>query len=105
MAADAIVTSAKEPEPVIVEQPETVEEGALPGDPGEAVEGEHACNECGMVFQRRYTLIMHALKHEKARIFKCSVRTLGLNKCYNSNLTLCYALLINFLAFLLTDMQ
>ncbi|NP_997815.2 zinc finger and BTB domain-containing protein 11 [Danio rerio] len=72
-APNAIVTSAKEPEPVIVEQPETVEEGALPGDPEGAVEGEHACNECGMVFQRRYTLIMHALKHEKARIFKCSI--------------------------------
>uniref|UniRef100_A0AAY4CTH3 Zinc finger and BTB domain-containing protein 11 n=1 Tax=Denticeps clupeoides TaxID=299321 RepID=A0AAY4CTH3_9TELE len=38
-----------------------------------AVDGEHACNECGMVFQRRYALIMHTLKHEKARGFKCSL--------------------------------
>lgn len=77
---DAVAPLAEELEPV-VNQPETLEEeGALQGDPGEVVEGEHACNECGMVFQRRYALIMHALKHEKARSFKCSVCILGLNK-------------------------
>lgn len=38
-----------------------------------AVDGEHTCSECGMSFQRRYSLIMHTLKHEKARGYKCSV--------------------------------
>ena len=38
-----------------------------------AVDGEHTCSECGMTFQRRYALIMHTLKHEKARGYKCSV--------------------------------
>lgn len=38
-----------------------------------AAEGEHTCSECGMSFQRRYSLIMHTLKHEKARGYKCSV--------------------------------
>lgn len=36
-------------------------------------EGAHTCSECGMSFQRRYSLIMHTLKHEKARGYKCSV--------------------------------
>lgn len=77
-ASDAMAPLAEELEPV-VDQPDTLEEGALQGDPGGVVEGEHACNECGMVFQRRYALIMHTLKHEKTRSFKCSVCTLGLN--------------------------
>uniref|UniRef100_A0A8D3E3H4 Zinc finger and BTB domain containing 11 n=1 Tax=Scophthalmus maximus TaxID=52904 RepID=A0A8D3E3H4_SCOMX len=38
-----------------------------------AADGEHKCSECGMSFQRRYALIMHALKHEKARGYKCSL--------------------------------
>ncbi|KAJ0065235.1 hypothetical protein NL108_006577, partial [Boleophthalmus pectinirostris] len=38
-----------------------------------AVDGEHTCSECGMSFQRRYSLIMHTLKHEKARSYKCSL--------------------------------
>ncbi|XP_031430467.1 zinc finger and BTB domain-containing protein 11 [Clupea harengus] len=38
-----------------------------------AVDGEHTCSECGMVFQRRYSLIMHTLKHEKSRGFKCGL--------------------------------
>lgn len=40
---------------------------------GGAVEGEHTCSECGASFSRRYLLIMHTLKHEKARGYKCSV--------------------------------
>ncbi|KAM7410502.1 hypothetical protein PAMA_001781 [Pampus argenteus] len=36
-------------------------------------DGEHTCPECGMSFQRRYSLIMHTLKHEKARGYKCSL--------------------------------
>ncbi|KAM4700895.1 zinc finger and BTB domain-containing protein 11 isoform 1-T1 [Discoglossus pictus] len=35
------------------------------------VESEHKCNECGMVFQRRYALIMHSVKHERSKEFKC----------------------------------
>lgn len=38
-----------------------------------AVEGEHTCSECGRSFPRRYSLIMHTLKHEKARGYKCHV--------------------------------
>uniref|UniRef100_A0A8C4HIV0 Zinc finger and BTB domain containing 11 n=1 Tax=Dicentrarchus labrax TaxID=13489 RepID=A0A8C4HIV0_DICLA len=38
-----------------------------------AVDGEHTCSECGMSFPRRYSLIMHTLKHEKARGYKCSL--------------------------------
>ncbi|XP_058635557.1 zinc finger and BTB domain-containing protein 11 [Onychostoma macrolepis] len=71
-ASDAIAALVEEPEPV-ADQPETVEGGALQGDPGGAAEGEHSCNECGLVFHRRYALIMHALKHEKTRSFKCSI--------------------------------
>ncbi|XP_029355773.1 zinc finger and BTB domain-containing protein 11 [Echeneis naucrates] len=38
-----------------------------------AVDGDHTCSECGVSFQRRYSLIMHTLKHEKARGYKCSL--------------------------------
>ncbi|KAJ7320338.1 hypothetical protein JRQ81_019849 [Phrynocephalus forsythii] len=34
-------------------------------------ETQHKCNECGMVFQRRYALIMHTLKHERTKNYKC----------------------------------
>nr|XP_014432790.1 zinc finger and BTB domain-containing protein 11 [Pelodiscus sinensis] len=34
-------------------------------------EAQIKCNECGMVFQRRYSLIMHTLKHERAKDYKC----------------------------------
>ncbi|KAF7251303.1 Zinc finger and BTB domain-containing protein 11 [Varanus komodoensis] len=34
-------------------------------------EAQHKCNECGMVFQRRYALIMHTLKHERTKNYKC----------------------------------
>uniref|UniRef100_A0A671UYS9 Zinc finger and BTB domain containing 11 n=1 Tax=Sparus aurata TaxID=8175 RepID=A0A671UYS9_SPAAU len=46
--------------------------GRPPKQPGAANE-EHTCSECGMSFQRRYSLIMHTLKHEKARGYKCSM--------------------------------
>ncbi|KAJ8350364.1 hypothetical protein SKAU_G00254940 [Synaphobranchus kaupii] len=46
-------------------EPEGVAEGGA--------EGEHACSECGVVFPRRYDLIMHTLKHEKTRGYKCSL--------------------------------
>lgn len=38
-----------------------------------AVNGEHTCPDCGMSFERRYSLIMHTLKHEKSRGYKCNV--------------------------------
>ncbi|XP_053733117.1 zinc finger and BTB domain-containing protein 11 [Synchiropus splendidus] len=38
-----------------------------------AVDGEHTCSECGKSFQRRYSLIMHSLKHEKSRGYKCNL--------------------------------
>lgn len=50
--------------------PGTVQDQS-PAEP--AAEGEHTCSECGMSFPRRYSLIMHTLKHEKARGYKCSV--------------------------------
>ncbi|KFV17578.1 Zinc finger and BTB domain-containing protein 11, partial [Tauraco erythrolophus] len=34
-------------------------------------EAQHKCTECGMVFQRRYALIMHTLKHERSKDYKC----------------------------------
>ncbi|XP_020640549.3 zinc finger and BTB domain-containing protein 11 [Pogona vitticeps] len=34
-------------------------------------ETQHKCNECGMIFQRRYALIMHTLKHERTKNYKC----------------------------------
>lgn len=34
-------------------------------------ETSHKCGECGMLFQRRYALIKHILKHERARDYKC----------------------------------
>uniref|UniRef100_H3D8D6 Zinc finger and BTB domain containing 11 n=1 Tax=Tetraodon nigroviridis TaxID=99883 RepID=H3D8D6_TETNG len=38
-----------------------------------AVSGEHTCPDCGMSFDRRYSLIMHTLKHEKSRGYKCNL--------------------------------
>ncbi|MGH0120218.1 UNVERIFIED_CONTAM: hypothetical protein FKN15_056543 [Acipenser sinensis] len=43
------------------------------GEQPESTESEHMCSECGMVFQRRYALIMHTLKHEKSRGYKCTL--------------------------------
>ncbi|XP_077390370.1 zinc finger and BTB domain-containing protein 11 [Festucalex cinctus] len=40
---------------------------------GRAVEGKHTCLECGMSFPRRYALIMHTMKHDKSRGYKCSL--------------------------------
>ncbi|KAI5109348.1 zinc finger and BTB domain-containing protein 11 [Silurus meridionalis] len=51
----------------------SIEEVAVREKTEGAVDGEHTCSECGMVFQRRYTLIMHMLKHEKSRNFKCTL--------------------------------
>ncbi|XP_063809663.1 zinc finger and BTB domain-containing protein 11 isoform X2 [Pseudophryne corroboree] len=35
------------------------------------VEEEHICKECGMVFQRKYALIMHSVQHDRIKDFKC----------------------------------
>lgn len=64
LSTDDAGTKAAEPEPG-AKQDKTPSESA--------VDGEHTCSECGMSFQRRYSLIMHTLKHEKARGYKCSV--------------------------------
>ncbi|XP_038572595.1 zinc finger and BTB domain-containing protein 11 [Micropterus salmoides] len=56
----------------VVAEPETgTTQDQTPAE--SAVDGEHTCSECGMSFQRRYSLIMHTLKHEKARGYKCSL--------------------------------
>lgn len=47
--------------------------GVKPTPAESAVDGEHTCAECGVSFERRYSLIMHTLKHEKSRGYKCSV--------------------------------
>lgn len=47
------------------------------------VDGEHTCSECGKSFQRRYSLIMHTLKHEKARGYKCSVSVVVRHSTWN----------------------
>ncbi|KAM4047057.1 zinc finger and BTB domain-containing protein 11 [Anomaloglossus baeobatrachus] len=31
----------------------------------------HTCKECGMVFQRKYALIMHSMSHDLIKKFKC----------------------------------
>ncbi|XP_070688716.1 zinc finger and BTB domain-containing protein 11 [Pempheris klunzingeri] len=64
LSTDDAGTKAEEPK-TAVQQDETPAESA--------VDGEHTCSECGMSFQRRYSLIMHTLKHEKARGYKCSL--------------------------------
>ncbi|XP_041791876.1 zinc finger and BTB domain-containing protein 11 [Chelmon rostratus] len=64
LSTDDAGTKAAEPEPG-AKQDKTPSESA--------VDGEHTCSECGMSFQRRYSLIMHTLKHEKARGYKCSL--------------------------------
>ncbi|KAM4628616.1 zinc finger and BTB domain-containing protein 11 [Polymixia lowei] len=72
--------SAAEGEPVKAEagtkeqaaEPES-ESKQGPAQTESTVDGEHTCSECGMSFQRRYALIMHTLKHEKARGYKCSL--------------------------------
>ncbi|CAH2223074.1 zinc finger and BTB domain-containing 11 [Pelobates cultripes] len=46
-----------------------------PKSEGPNVEAEHKCNECGLVFQRRYALIMHSMKHDKIKEFKCPLCT------------------------------
>uniref|UniRef100_A0A667ZI97 Zinc finger and BTB domain containing 11 n=1 Tax=Myripristis murdjan TaxID=586833 RepID=A0A667ZI97_9TELE len=56
----------------LVAEPESEPKQAQ-APPESTVDGEHTCSECGMSFQRRYALIMHTLKHEKARGYKCSL--------------------------------
>ncbi|KAM9848709.1 zinc finger and BTB domain-containing protein 11 [Aulostomus maculatus] len=61
---DEAGTKVVEPEPASVQDQTPAEN---------TVDEEHTCSECGMSFQRRYSLIMHSLKHEKARGYKCSL--------------------------------
>uniref|UniRef100_A0A673WLG0 Zinc finger and BTB domain containing 11 n=1 Tax=Salmo trutta TaxID=8032 RepID=A0A673WLG0_SALTR len=55
------------------QRPSTPKVGPAQPDGGSEVEGEHTCSECGLSFHRRYALIMHTLKHEKTRGYKCSL--------------------------------
>lgn len=76
--------------PMAVTEPETGDRKDETPAEGAANE-EHTCSECGMSFQRRYSLIMHTLKHEKARGYKCSVSTRvdqlidAVFNCYSEN--------------------
>ncbi|KAF5893300.1 zinc finger and BTB domain-containing protein 11 [Clarias magur] len=79
-SSDSEPQSASDDVKTLPEEAEAVEPEVMPVDEGAArektegaVDGEHTCSECGMVFQRRYTLIMHMLKHEKSRSFKCTL--------------------------------
>ncbi|XP_073520724.1 zinc finger and BTB domain-containing protein 11 [Phyllobates terribilis] len=35
------------------------------------VEEHHTCKDCGMVFQRKYAMIMHSMSHDHVKKFKC----------------------------------
>ncbi|KAF0042599.1 hypothetical protein F2P81_006131 [Scophthalmus maximus] len=71
-AESAAATEEVRTEETVAATPETGSSHEQPPAEG-AADGEHKCSECGMSFQRRYALIMHALKHEKARGYKCSL--------------------------------
>ncbi|XP_029551238.1 zinc finger and BTB domain-containing protein 11 isoform X3 [Salmo trutta] len=72
LSPDGIVDGAPITEQPVGEGPEPGQGPAQP-DGGSEVEGEHTCSECGLSFHRRYALIMHTLKHEKTRGYKCSL--------------------------------
>ncbi|OCT92381.1 zinc finger and BTB domain-containing protein 11 [Xenopus laevis] len=38
-------------------------------------EAQFKCDDCGLMFERRYALIMHSVKHEKSKEFKCPLCT------------------------------
>uniref|UniRef100_A0A4W3JY12 Zinc finger and BTB domain containing 11 n=1 Tax=Callorhinchus milii TaxID=7868 RepID=A0A4W3JY12_CALMI len=38
---------------------------------GDDADTEHKCGECGKVFPKRYTLMMHMMKHNRSKEFKC----------------------------------
>nr|XP_046155605.1 zinc finger and BTB domain-containing protein 11 isoform X1 [Oncorhynchus gorbuscha]XP_046155606.1 zinc finger and BTB domain-containing protein 11 isoform X2 [Oncorhynchus gorbuscha] len=69
---DGILYGAPITEQPVGQEPEPGQGPAQP-DGGSEVEGEHACSECGLSFHRRYALIMHTLKHEKTRGYKCTL--------------------------------
>ncbi|XP_061539209.1 zinc finger and BTB domain-containing protein 11 [Phycodurus eques] len=54
-----------------VAPPAAERDAEVPAEGG--AEGEHTCSECGLSFHRRYALIMHAMKHDKSRGYKCSL--------------------------------
>ncbi|XP_034035122.1 zinc finger and BTB domain-containing protein 11 [Thalassophryne amazonica] len=81
--AQCFSDSGADLEAVAVESAATAEEVGTMAEENEStqdcapaestVDGEHTCSECGMSFPRRYSLIMHAFKHDKARGYKCSL--------------------------------
>ncbi|XP_033937095.1 zinc finger and BTB domain-containing protein 11 [Pseudochaenichthys georgianus] len=66
-------TATREPITEEAGEKEAEPEGVGAKPEQKAADGEHSCSECGASFQRRYALIMHTLKHEKARGYKCSL--------------------------------
>ncbi|XP_057696035.1 zinc finger and BTB domain-containing protein 11 [Corythoichthys intestinalis] len=62
-------TEPAELDTLLEADPDAGAEAPAEGD----AEGEHTCHECGISFPRRYALIMHAMKHEKGRGYKCSL--------------------------------
>ncbi|XP_061834387.2 zinc finger and BTB domain-containing protein 11 [Nerophis lumbriciformis] len=63
--SDEAATKSADPEAATEEGDKAPADGAT--------EGDYTCMECGMSFPRRYALIMHAMKHDKARGYKCSL--------------------------------
>ncbi|KAJ8253198.1 hypothetical protein GJAV_G00210180 [Gymnothorax javanicus] len=67
------LASKKEAGPAEEGQSESGPAESEPAAGGGGTESEHTCSECGAVFPRRYDLIMHTLKHEKTRGYKCNL--------------------------------
>uniref|UniRef100_A0AAY5K008 Zinc finger and BTB domain containing 11 n=1 Tax=Esox lucius TaxID=8010 RepID=A0AAY5K008_ESOLU len=44
-----------------------------PVEEAEVATASHVCSQCGLSFHRRYALIVHMLKHEQNRGYKCSI--------------------------------
>nr|XP_057928854.1 zinc finger and BTB domain-containing protein 11 [Doryrhamphus excisus] len=65
VCSDEAAGKSTEPEVAQDEQDKAPTDGG-----GETV---YTCVECGVSFPRRYALIMHAMKHDKARGYKCSL--------------------------------
>uniref|UniRef100_A0A8C7M044 C2H2-type domain-containing protein n=1 Tax=Oncorhynchus mykiss TaxID=8022 RepID=A0A8C7M044_ONCMY len=78
-------------------------QGPAQPDGGSEVEGEHACSECGLSFHRRYALIMHTLKHEKTRGYKCTVRMYDVNFIFTNSYFLIKGLYLNFFLLYIFD--
>ncbi|CAJ1059830.1 zinc finger and BTB domain-containing protein 11 [Xyrichtys novacula] len=72
-AGESVETAELSTDEVRMKEGDTETGGKEDKTPEESTDGEHTCSECGMTFPRRYSLIMHSLKHEKARGYKCTL--------------------------------